>query len=42
MLTDVGDQSEAIVQATETSNRSAPSDKDVLKHLPTQPSMNYL
>ena len=43
MLTDVGDQSEAIVQATETSNRSAPSDKDVLKqNIPVWAAYNSL
>ena len=39
----VGDQSEAIVQATETSNRSAPSDKDVLKqNIPVWAAYNSL
>ena len=43
MLTDVGDQSEAIVQATETSNRSAPLDKDVLKqNIPVWAAYNSL
>ena len=43
MLTDVGDQSEAIVQATETSNRSAHSDKDVLeKTIPVWAAYNSL
>ena len=48
MLEDVGDQSEAIVQATETANHAARSDKASLcgrltiisSHLPTRQSMN--
>ena len=42
-IADVGDQSEAIVQATETSNHSAPSDKDVLtQNIPVWAAYNSL
>ena len=42
-IADLGEQSDAIVQATNTSNRSARSDKDVLKqNIPVWAAYNSL